>query len=88
MICISNAALVPGSKDEAILVVRKDGIEHAIGTLSQKCPQISLNFYVEIGEHVEFAVKGNGVIHVIGFFEPEPKFDHLDELELLHKHEK
>lgn len=68
VICISNAALAPNSKDEAILIVKKDGNEHVVATLNQKCPQVALNFFVEISEHAEFVVRGSGSVHVIGFF--------------------
>ncbi len=42
--------------------------------LSQKNPHQAVNMYVEISEPVEFIVKGNGAVHLIGFYEPEPSF--------------
>lgn len=39
-----------------------------VASLSRKNPQVALNLYISISEQAEIFVKGNGIIHVIGFF--------------------
>lgn len=68
--------------------MRKAGEEFLLSTLTHKNPHVTVNLYFEMGEGIELFVKGNGIVHAIGFFEPEPKLDHLDEVELHHLHEK
>jgi len=51
--------------------IKKDGEEFLICTLTHQNPHLAVNLYVEVAEYVEIIVKGNGIVHIIGFFEPE-----------------
>lgn len=70
------------------MFVKQNDEELLLCTLTHKYPQQAVNMYVEISEPVEFLVRGNGAVHLIGFYEPEPHFEPLDEVELHHKHER
>ncbi len=42
-----------------------------VASLTKERPQATTNIFVTLEDAVSLVVKGNGIIHVIGFFEPE-----------------
>ena len=42
-----------------------------IASLSKERPHATLNIFLSLIDNAKLIVKGNGIIHVVGFFEPE-----------------
>lgn len=58
-------------QEGASLFIKKDGEDFLIASLTKERPQAYTNIFVSLADDVEFIVKGNGIIHAIGFYEPE-----------------
>ena len=43
----------------------------SVASLTKDRPQALTNIFITVSDGVELVVKGNGIIHVIGFYEPE-----------------
>ena len=44
-----------------------------IASLTQEEPQTTISLYIALIDEATLLVKGNGIIHVIGFSEPDPE---------------
>lgn len=42
-----------------------------VASLTKERPQANTNIFISLIDKIELIVKGAGVIHVIGFYEPE-----------------
>lgn len=58
-------------QEGASLFIKKGGEEFLIASLTKDRPQAYTNIFVSLADDVEFVVKGNGIVHAIGFYEPE-----------------
>ena len=41
-----------------------------IAVLTKEKPHATLNIFISLMDEVKFVVKGNGNVHIVGFFEP------------------
>ena len=76
VLSITNLVLAPTSQAPASLWIKKDGEDFLIASLTKDKPQSSVNVFISLLDEAILSVKGNGTIHVTGFFEP----DQQDEL--------
>jgi len=49
-----------------------------VASLTKERPQATTNIFITLSDNVQLIVKGAGIIHVIGFFEPEANDDDFD----------
>jgi hypothetical protein len=75
VLSITNVVLAPTSKENASLYVNKDGQEYLIATLTKERPQATINLFISLLDDVSLLVKGNGSLHITGFFEPDQDGD-------------
>lgn len=89
---LTNITLAPTSKvtsifiqDSAQLYIKKGDNEFLVASLTKEKPHTVINVFVSLIDEVTLIVKGNGIIHVTGFCEPEPEggmpFDDLGDEE-------
>ena len=72
------------SQEGASLYIKKGEEEFLVASLTKERPQTLTNIFITLTDAVTLVVKGNGIIHVIGFYEPEAEGDlDLDEEDLL-----
>jgi hypothetical protein len=71
VLSITNVVLAPSSKDQAALWANKDGQELLIATLTREHPHAALNLFISLLDGVTILNKGNGTLHVTGFYEPD-----------------
>lgn len=75
VLSLTNVVLAPTSKDGASLYLKKDNQEFLIASLTKDRPQSLINVFISLLDEVSLVVKGNGTLHVTGFFEPEQAGD-------------
>lgn len=75
VLSLTNVVLAPSSKDSASLWVQKEEEEFLVATLTKEKPQATINLFISLLDDVTLIVKGNGIIHVVGFFEPDQEGD-------------
>lgn len=71
MLSLTNIVLTPASKEGASLWVKHEGHEFLIASLTKDKPQTIINLFVSLLDEVELIVKGNGTLHITGFYEPD-----------------
>lgn len=77
---LSSATLAPESKGKIDLYAKYNGNEIILGTLtSQQKPSIKLDLYFSLGQDIDFYIRGNGILHLVGYFEPDSSFIDEDE---------
>lgn len=81
MLSITNVVLAPASKEQVSLFARKDGQDILIATLTRDHPHAVVNLFVSLLDDVTFVTKGNGALHITGFFEPDETEPVPEELE-------
>lgn len=59
------------SQEGASLYIKKGSEQFLVASLTKERPQASINIFITLTDEVELIVKGNGIIHAIGFYEPE-----------------
>lgn len=67
---LTNLTLAPASKEGALVYIKKGTQEFLVASLTKERPQVTINIFITLTDNIEIAVKGNGIIHVVGFFEP------------------
>ncbi len=75
VLSITNVVLAPTSKEAASLWIKKDNEEFLIANLTKDKPQVSINVFISLLDEVSLHTKGNGVLHITGFFEPDQQGD-------------
>jgi len=75
VLSLTNVVLAPTSKDSASLWIKKDNAEFLIASLTKDRSHTAINVFISLLDEVTFTVKGNGVLHVTGFFEPDQQGD-------------
>lgn len=81
ILTLTNVSLAPSSKEGASLYVKKGNEEFLVASLTKERPQATINIFVTLEDSITLVVKGNGTVHVIGFFEPEGDNDLNEQLE-------
>ena len=71
VLSITNLTLAPGSGNNASLWVKKENEDFFIGSVAKDHMHLTVNLFVSLIDNVTFHVKGDGTIHITGFFEPE-----------------
>jgi hypothetical protein len=71
VLSITNVVLAPASKESVSLFAKKDNEEFLLVTLTKERPHAFLNVFLSLLDEVTLVAKGNGSIHITGFFEPE-----------------
>lgn len=71
ILSLTNVVLAPTSKEGASLYIKKDNQEFLVASLTKASPQVVINVFLALQDEAEFIVKGNGTLHITGFFEPE-----------------
>ena len=56
------------SKESASLYFKKDDEEFLVVTLTKEKSQATVNLFLALVDDVTLLVKGNGIIHVVGFY--------------------
>ena len=67
---LTNLTLAPTSKEGASLYIKKGEEEFLVASLTKERPQTLINIFITLTDGVTLVVKGNGIIHVLGFYEP------------------
>lgn len=75
VLSLTNVVLAPSSKESVSLWVQKEDEEFLIATLTKEKPQATINLFLSLLDDATLKVKGNGVVHVVGFFEPDQEGD-------------
>jgi hypothetical protein len=68
VLSITNVVLAPNSKDSVSLFAKKDNQEFLIGTLTKDRPHLSINLFLSLLDQVTLITKGNGSLHITGFY--------------------
>ena len=42
-------------------------------SLTKERPQTTLNLFLAMIDDISLVIKGNGILHIVGFYEPEPE---------------
>jgi hypothetical protein len=71
VLSITNVILAPNSKESVSLYAKKDGQEFLIATLTKDHPHAVVNFFLTLVDEVTILTKGNGALHITGFYEPD-----------------
>ncbi len=79
---LTNVVLAPASKEGGSLFVKKGSEEFLVATLTKERPQATINLFLSLIDEASVVVKGNAIVHVIGFYEPDQDGDlPLEDLE-------
>ena len=49
-----------------------------IASLTKDRPQATLNIFLSLLDVTKLLVEGNGIMHIVGFFEPEQNEDYMN----------
>jgi hypothetical protein len=71
VLSITNVVLAPSSKESVSLFVKKQNEEFLIATLTKERPQATINLFISLLDEVSLVAKGNGSLHITGFYEPD-----------------
>jgi hypothetical protein len=82
VLSLTNAALAPNSKESASLFVKNSEGEFLIAVLTKDKPHATINVFLSLMDEVKLIVKGNGNIHVVGFFEPSQDDEFMNPADL------
>lgn len=75
VLSLTNLVLAPSSKESGSLWIKKESQEFLIATLTKEQPQATVNLFISILDDATLIVKGNAIIHVVGFFEDDQDGD-------------
>lgn len=81
VLSITNVVLAPTSKDSVSLFVKKENEEFLIATLTKERPQAVINVFISLLDEVTLTAKGNGSLHITGFYEPDQESGLPEDLE-------
>ena len=68
VLSITNIVLAPNALGPASLYIKKNSDEFLIASLSKDKPQVAVNVFISLLDEVSLVVKGNGTLHITGFF--------------------
>lgn len=71
VLSITNVVLAPSSKESVSLFAKKDNEEFLVATLTKERPHAVINLFISLLDEVTILTKGNGVLHITGFYEPD-----------------
>ena len=71
VLSLTNVVLAPTSQAPASLYIKKDSEEFLIASLDKSHPHATINVFISLLDEAVLSVKGNGILHITGFFEPE-----------------
>jgi hypothetical protein len=78
---LTNVILAPTSNGSASLWIREqlNGEEYLIASLTKEQPHASIHLFISLLEQPTLFVKGSGIIHIIGFCEPDRQIEEAEE---------
>ena len=71
VLSITNVVLAPSSKESVSLFVKRENEEFLIATLTKDKPHVVINLFLSLLDEAVLVTKGNGTLHLTGFYEVE-----------------